>query len=160
MKPICSAWADIYFSMGICVRDFSPRIIQKVVIQGRPAQQHWANWAGWSQFFSLLWTFHSSDDVLPNQQDWSWKQQLNWSRFRGQRSFLPIWKDLQNGLFVTIGHQNCCNEQRSATMIQFWCRAHSGPYGKETRLSALKALLKRLCCKRLDFQGLEAEAWS
>ena len=144
MKPICSAWVNSYFSTVIHVIDFSPSIIPKLPVQRRPSQPHWANWAGWSQVFSPVWTFCFSDDSFPDWQHWSWKQQLSRSRFRGQHSFLPSWKDIHSTLFVTAGHQNLCHEQRSAKTTQFWYNVLSGPYTKESRLSALKVLLKRL----------------
>lgn len=49
--------------------------------------------------------------TFPNQLCWSWKQQLDWSRFRGQCSFPSFWKGLHRILIVTAGCQNHCNEQ-------------------------------------------------
>lgn len=137
MKPIFSALVDGYFSTAIQVTDFSPRIMQKVLIQGDSSPITLRKLSKLVPRFFLLFEQPLPLITFPNQLGWSWKQQLDWSRFRGQCSFFSFWKGLRSVLLVTAGCQNHCKKQEMLkTQLQY--KVHSGPYRKESRTSALR----------------------
>lgn len=71
MKPICSALVDGYFSTAMQVTDFSPRIMQKVPIQGDLSPTTLRKLSRLGPMFFLLIEQSLPLMTFPNQLGWS-----------------------------------------------------------------------------------------
>lgn len=151
MKHIGSVWVDIYFSTFIRVIDFSPGIIQKVPIQGRPPQGRLSKVSRLEPIFFLPSELSIFLMVL-FQTNRTGHESSNWTG-QGLEGSTPSFPLEKSSVVVPLWLQDIRITATNRQVLKWHgsdCKVCSGPYRKESRL----------CSKQLDFQDLEAAVGS